>query len=80
MKMLFGLSPSAETRIVGVLHCVPTTPGHSRLIACFADNFVPPVVPNWLSDQISMKVLDTDHVFLHLLVSGSAQPSAWVVI
>lgn len=53
-------------------YCIPTSPGQSRVMFSFAFNFLPPIakiIPRWYSHWGQMMVLDSDHYFLHLLVS-----------
>ena len=68
-----GSGKKKENRIVAILHCVPTLPGRSRLMACFCNNFAPKFVkniPTWLQHQTKIAVLNSDHLLLHLAVSA----------
>ena len=80
LMRLMGISPDdvvsggkkKENRIIAILHCVPTLPGRSRLMACFCNNFSPKLVknlPKWLQHQTTFAVLNSDHLLLHLAVS-----------
>lgn len=74
--------PEKNSTFLGLgTYCIPTAPGHSRLITRFPFRFPNQIVanivrmqPRWLTHLSQNQVIDSDNVFLSLLESKVLLP------
>eukprot|EP00270_Netrium_digitus_P003999 TRINITY_DN14867_c0_g1_i1.p1 TRINITY_DN14867_c0_g1~~TRINITY_DN14867_c0_g1_i1.p1 ORF type:complete len:580 (+),score=100.97 TRINITY_DN14867_c0_g1_i1:82-1821(+) len=67
----FSIPGLKNLKRVALFHCVPTSPGRSRLIYSFMDNLVPKFVlyaiPQWVGHVFwGMMIVDSDALLLHV--------------